>query len=148
MAPVLRAAVRVERVVHGELARHVVEIVAADGLKARGGGVETGGLRRESPVVGIGAPDHGGERRQRGIGKLIPIDEGVEGAKRTPMPQLDGGHVVRDRVLTLGRGQHLGGGHEQELRLGVDEAGDEPGARDAIDTGPFASDPFHDGLLA
>src|SRR5687767_3982938 len=45
------AAVRVQRVVHRELTRHVVEVVAAGGLKTGGGRVQAGRLRCELAVV-------------------------------------------------------------------------------------------------
>src|SRR2546429_20337 len=38
----------------------------------------------------------------------------------------------------------LAGGNEQELRLGIDEAADEPRTRDPVDPRAFTSDPSHD----
>src|SRR6185369_10917937 len=111
----LGSGVLVERVVHRELARHVVEVIAADRLEARRRGVETGGLGREAPVVRVGAADDRGEGRQRRVGELVTIDEGIEGALRAVVAQIHGWNVVGDRVLPLAYREHLPGRDKQEL---------------------------------
>src|SRR5207247_1403106 len=52
--------------------------------------------------------------------------------------------VVGDGALPLGGRADLAGGNEQELRLGIDEAADEPWTRDPVDPCAFTSDPSHD----
>ena len=46
-------------------------------------------------------------------------------------------------MLTGSDGHHVGRRNEEKLGRGVDEARDEPGARDAVDTGTFTGDRFH-----
>src|SRR5207244_13119306 len=95
----VRASELVEGVVHRELARHVVEVVATDRLKAGGGGVEAGGLRGQAAVVGVGAADDRRQRHQRRLRQLVAIDEGVERALRTAVAQLHVRNVVRGGAL-------------------------------------------------
>jgi len=57
-------------------------------------------------------------------------------------------HVVGDGADLLGDPQHIAERHIQEFRLPVDEAGDQPGAGDAVDLGTLAGDPFHSQAYA
>src|SRR5262245_43768173 len=139
----LLLAVGVEGVVHRELARHVVEVVPARRLEPGGGGVETGRLGGEAAIVGVGAAHDHRQRAQRGVRELVAIDKRVERAFGTVMTEVDVGDVVRDRAAPLRLRGDLLRRHEDELRPGVDEARDQPRARDAIDTGTFTGDPFH-----
>src|SRR6266705_4553294 len=59
------------------------------------------------------------------------------------MPELDPWDVVRGGALAFSDGPDLIGGDEQKRRLLVDEATDEPGASDPIDTSSFPGDPLH-----
>src|SRR5438128_917098 len=59
------------------------------------------------------------------------------------MAKLDVRHVVRNRLLAFGRRDHVGGRHEQELGLRIDEPLDQPGTRHAVDVCIRASDPLH-----
>jgi hypothetical protein len=79
-----------------------------------------------------------------GVFQVVFGDEGVEAASVAVVAVLHAGDVI-------GRGpglhrhlEHLAAGHVEKLRARVDEAGDQPGAGDAVDLGAFAGDPFHD----
>src|SRR5687768_9959040 len=139
----LDAAVLVERVVHRKLSSHVVEVIPADRLETRGGGIQASGLGGEAAIVGIRAADDLRECVQCRIGELVPVDERIERAQRAPVPELDIRNVVGNRILALRGRQYLFGRHEQELRLRIDESSDQPRAGYAIDPSTLASDPFH-----
>src|SRR5262245_60721045 len=57
-------------------------------------------------------------------------------------------HVIGNGVFSLGHCHDLGGWHEQEHGLLIDEPGDQPRARNAIDSGLFSGDPLHCFLLS
>jgi hypothetical protein len=143
----LRAAVGVERVVCRKLLRHVFVVVPGGRLEAGGQGVEPGGLRRQLTRVGVGAAHDQRQRIERRIGQLVLLEKRVERAPLAVVAELDVRHVVRDRALALGDGHHLTRRHEEERRLTVDEAADEPRTRDTVDACFFASHPFHGSLL-
>ena len=139
-----RASERVERVVHRELARHVVVIVTADRLEAGGSGVEPGGFGRQTAIVGVGTPYDRGEGGQRRIHQLVAVDERVEGAPRTLVTELHVRNVIGNRAFASRRVHDLARRDEQELRLRIDEAADEPRTGDTVDPGTFTRDPLHD----
>jgi hypothetical protein len=59
------------------------------------------------------------------------VGEGVEAAFLTVVRQLDlGVRVLGQRALTLGNRQHLLARHEEQIRVGIDEAPNQPGTRD------------------
>jgi hypothetical protein len=69
------------------------------------------------------------------------VEHGVEGASGPAVAPEHAVDVEGRGAEALGDGQHLGRIDEQEHRLRVDEAADQPGAGDAVDLGPGAGDP-------
>src|SRR5690242_8664286 len=114
-----RATERVEGVVRRELAGHVLEIVLAGGLEARGERVEPGRLRRETTVGGIRAADDEGKSAQGWIVELVLLEEGIERAIVAVVPELDARDIIGDRLLTLCDLHDLRGRNEEECRLTV-----------------------------
>ena len=77
------------------------------------------------------------------IGELELFDEHVEGAFPVPVGVLGASGVVRVSALAFGDREHIVARHEQELRVGIDEPSDQPGAGDPVDVGVLSGDPLH-----
>jgi hypothetical protein len=110
------------------------------------------GDSHQAPAGGVGLDVRGDvgrvdDLRQRLEGRVVREvvleQDALEGATPFDVPEFDSRHVEGDCSLPLGRGHHLLGGDIQKLGGAIDEAPDEPGARDAIDLGILTSDPFH-----
>src|ERR1700682_4903354 len=84
-----------------------------------------------------------GEPVECRVVQLVFEDDRLEAAAAVDMPQLDATHVVRDGALALPDADHVSGGHIHELRLRVDEALDQPWARNQIDAGILSGYPLH-----
>src|SRR4029450_13308455 len=95
--------------------------------EARGRRVEPGRLRREGTGVGVGPAHDEREVSQSGIAELVLLQERIEGTAVAVMTELHPGHVVWDGVFTLRHPHDLRRGNEEEGRLLVDEATDQPG---------------------
>ena len=100
-------------------------------------------LRREVQRRRVGAADDSRElarapdRRARAVRMNASKLHSRPGVRRTSTS----GDVVRRRAVRGGERAHLGGRHVEELRRRIDEAADEPRARDAVDLRPLARDP-------
>src|SRR5437868_4200081 len=87
------------------------------------------------------------ERVERRIVELVLLEEGIERAVVAMMPQLHAGDVVGYGLLALGHLHDVGGRNEEEHRLTVDKAANQPWARNAVHTRFFPGYPFHGFLL-
>ena len=98
----------------------------------------------------VSAPAHDvcdpGKRR---VGEAVILDEGVKGAALAPMSEGDAWDVVRDGAGFFSNLENLSGRDVDKARVRVDEAANEPGARDAVDLGPLTRHPLRgcSGLL-
>src|SRR5262245_3868987 len=68
----------------------------------------------------------------------------LEGREPAVVGEARAGSIEADRSLTQLDRVHLGRLGEEELRLGIDEATDEPGRGDAVDADLPARDPLHE----
>src|SRR5437867_1429487 len=88
------------------------------------------------PVPQVGLVDDLGEPGQAAVAQVGTLHERLERAVLTLVTELHAGRVEGNRVL-----RELGREREDELRLGVDEALDQPRRRDAVDVGARTRDP-------
>src|SRR5262249_53773819 len=102
-------------------------------------------LGREVALIGVGAAHDQRELRERGLfgGETVPVDDRVERALGAVVAELGAGVVIWCRTLSFGDFGHLVPRHVQELRIGVDEAFDQPRTGDAVDLWPLTSNPLH-----
>src|SRR6185437_13234178 len=77
-------------------------------------------------------------------GQAVVLDEDLEGALAVAVVIPGAGRVKAHRVLVRGDVEDLGGRNVEDLRTGVDELADQPGAGDPVGLGPGAGNPFHD----
>src|SRR5262249_35164995 len=98
-------------------------------------------------VVGdVGGVHDPGQAHQRRVTvEVVIFDEDLEGAFAVAVGVAGAGGVEADGVFTLGCVEDLVGGDVEDLGIGVDELGDQPGAGDPVGLGPGAGDPLHDG---
>src|SRR5262249_5902154 len=115
------------------------------GAETQGNGQQARCLRRSVQRVSVGRAHNLREARQRCILEMVFPEKGIEAAQRAGVSEFDSRHVKGDRALLLRDCQHLCGRHIINLCIRVDEAADEPRARQAVDLGPFTGDPFHRG---
>ena len=101
------------------------------------------GLGAKVEPGGIGTPNDQGDLMERGIDQLIAGQKRIEAAEWTFVAQLDPFHVERGCAGLFGSSPHLGRGHEEELRIGIDEPGDQPGTGHSVDLGTGPSRPLH-----
>src|SRR3972149_1280776 len=78
----------VERGVDGNRARHVLVIVPANEPEAAGHSIEPPGLPGDVPGLGVGPADDQRQGAARRVLDPVLLEEGVEGAALTVMPQL------------------------------------------------------------
>src|SRR5215510_7624381 len=69
--------------------------------------------------------------------------EGIEAAQWPLMARLHVGNIIGNGRLLFGFGAHPVGRNEEEFRVRIDKATDEPGTGDAIDFGPLTRNPVH-----
>ena len=93
-------------------------------------------------VGGVGTPNNQRKTLKGGISDIVDAEEGVERASLAFMAEFNVGNVIGDGALGLGFLEHLPSGHIDKLCIGVDEAANEPGTRNAIDFRLLARDPF------
>src|SRR6266849_9934916 len=138
----LRLAVRVERVVHTELAAHVVEIVGAEASETVGDCFETDPLL--SPIS-FGRIRCANDLRQlderRVFVQVIAPDYCVEGTVLAVMPEF-GIRNVEHGSFSNGRPVRVVW-QKDEFGIGIDEFPDQPWTRNLIDLCFFTRDPFH-----
>src|SRR5262245_32753634 len=79
---------------------------------------------------------------ERRVLDLKDSDDRVEGATIADVTEFRVLDVIGGRALRLGNGDDIGRRHVDELGKRIDEATDQPWARDAVDLGMFARDPF------
>src|SRR5205809_5783576 len=139
-------AIGVERVVDNPLGRvQGVIILEPETPKAFGNRLEPRGLRLvPEGVVGVGAIHDSREKHERGIrGEPVLLHNRVEGTLLPVVSQLHAFHVIGGRLLPFGDGHYLIGGHEQKLRLRIDEFADEPRTSYPVDMNVRSRYPFH-----
>jgi MFS family permease len=114
--------------------------VAADEPEPADQRVEPGRLGRVvAAIVDVGLVDDGGDLPEHGIRELVTAQHRLERAVAVVVAQLDPAHVERDRV----RRHVLRIRDEDEARLGIHEASDQPGARRAVDVAARPCRPPH-----
>src|SRR6266705_268674 len=136
-----RLAPRVERVVHHHAVLQHLVVVGEVARETEGDRGEPGRLRREVQVRGIRSADDKGELTKRGIRQAVVLQKSVEAAVIALVRKVNIRDVIRRRVAFLCRGEHLFRRNVEELRPGVDETRDQPGAGDAVDLRAFARHP-------
>ena len=120
-----------------------------DETEPGGDRLEPTALRRLIRIGGdVGGVDDLADRDQRRVARQPVLDQdALERAATVDVAELGAVDVERNRALAR---RHLGdllGGDEQELRIGIHEAPDEPRAGDAIHGSVLTGDPFH-GVLS
>src|SRR4051794_34636812 len=78
---------------------------------------------------------------KRRVLDLEMMNNGVERAAISHMPELHARDVIGRRIPFLGCREHLVSGNVDELRTWVNEAADQPRASDPVDLRMFARDP-------
>src|SRR5437870_644974 len=143
-------AVDVERVIDGELFLQLLVVTDAHLLEAPRNGIEPARFGGQILVRRVGAPHDERHAIQGRVGpwQSILVHQRIEAAQRPFMTEFYIRDIVGDRLLCGRFGQDLIGGHIEELWLGIDKAADQPGTGNAIDFGPFTSNPFHRRLLS
>src|SRR5439155_22942321 len=138
--------VRVERVVQEAGPGHDVRVILPDIREALADGPEAGRLRLRAGLVGkVGLVDDPRESSKCSIAGEALLHELLEGAAAAlvlvgiprarriepdrPAPSLELGDLLRF--------------HEEDLRLGIEKAPDEPRGGGAVHMDPLARDPLH-----
>ena len=91
----------------------------------------------------IGAAHDQREFMQRGIAQPVLFDKCIEATAVAVMAVFHPRNIVGCRAGFRCHLQYLVAGNIKKLRRLVDEAGDQPGAGDAVDLRALAGDPFH-----
>jgi len=141
----------IERVVdHHAVPQHFVVIREVE-RQALGDGQQAGGLLCQMRRAAVGAAHDQGELQECGVGQTVLVYEGVEAALiavvATVVSIFHAGHVIRCGAGGRRDLHDFAARHIEKLRAFVDEAGDQPGAGDAVDLGPLAGNPFHSPTL-
>src|SRR5262245_58463140 len=118
------------------LSEHLL-IVGGGGEQRTDGDVDAPRLLvRIFAVPQVGLVDHLGQPDEATVAQAGPLQERFERAVLALVTELYAGCVEGDRVL-----RELGRGREDEFRVGVDEALDQPRRGDAVDVGARPCDP-------
>lgn len=91
----------------------------------------------------VGGADNLTEQRQRRIGEIEFLEDGIEGHIFAVMPRLAAVNVKRRRTQFPRPACNLVGGRENKFRLRVNERLDEPRADDAVNLHLATGDSFH-----
>src|SRR6266566_3970672 len=81
--------------------------------------------------------------RQRQLVELVLLEQHLERAEPVAVRVLRVFRIVGVGALTLPNLEHLLGRHVEELRLGIDEVLDQPGAGDPVGLRSFSCNPLH-----
>src|SRR6267143_4379061 len=138
----------VQGVIEEKTAGQQFLVVGVQSREAEGDGEQSGGLWREVQSVRIGSTNDDGKLMQRRVRQLILLQKSIEAAAGPVMRELDALHIVGDGVALRGASEDGGGRCKEELRLGINEALDQPWARDAVDLWMLASYPTHRDLAS
>src|SRR3989442_944788 len=109
-------------------------------------GAQSSGFRFGLRLVRkIGAVNDSRERLERRIARTVLVDQGLEGAAAASVLVRIGGarRVESLRALLALHSSDFLRRNEDELRLGIDEAANEPRRRNAVHPGVVARHPFH-----
>src|SRR5437879_925336 len=143
----LELAVRVERVVRGELKAHVLEVVFRVRPEPEGHRLESCTLRAGMAWRGVRRPHDFRHVEEGHVLEPISLDDRVEAAPFVSvflvMKELRTRTIVRDRALLLRDIQDLLSRHEEEFGLGIYELADQPRTRDPIDLRLLSGYPLH-----
>src|SRR5207244_1359089 len=90
-------------------------------------------------ITEVGLVNDLGQLPEHGVSQLIAAQEGLEAAIAAVVGKIDTTHVERRRV----GGDLFRIVDEDELRLRIDEAADQPGAGSAVDVAATACRPLH-----
>src|SRR5450756_1494425 len=91
----------------------------------------------------VGSMHDLGQAVERRVVQPVLEDDRLKAATAVHVPELDATDVVGDRALAVGHARHLLSRRIEELGVGVDEAFDQPGARDPVDAGVLSGYPLH-----
>src|SRR5688500_10560068 len=133
----------VKRVIDHAAVPELLLVVRKELGQTQRDGQQPRALRGEIRARGVGTAHDRRQLRQRGVVEPVLQEERVEGAERTVVRKLDALDVIRRRAALAGHPHHLGGRYEQELRVGIDEAQDQPRAGDAVDLRALSRNPLH-----
>jgi hypothetical protein len=89
------------------------------------------------------------QAEKAGGAEFVIFDDCLKRAAIATVIQLycpDLGRIERNRMFSLSTLQQLAFFYEQKLCIGINEAADQPGARDTIDLNILSGDPLH-GIL-
>src|SRR5690242_15113913 len=128
---------RVEALEQRHALREHLVVVARRGQQGADGHVDAARLLvRILAVAQVRLVHDLGEMDQAPVPQPRLLDERLERAVLAPVTQLDARGIEGNRV-----GRKRGRRREHEHRLGIDEALDEPGRREAVHVGPRPGDP-------
>src|SRR6266516_1311547 len=134
----------IERVVDRQRQLELAVVTEIQEVEAFGDREQAARLRGCVAVGGdIGAVHDPRQKLQRRLVELVLLEQHLERAETVAVRVFSIGGVVGVRALALGNLEHLVGGDVEELRLGIDEVLDQPGAGDAVGLRSFACDPLH-----
>src|SRR5262245_18058230 len=102
-------------------------------------------LRRKVGARRVGAADNQGKAIQRRILDVENAHDRIERAAIADVSKLDALDVVGNGASLLGNGQDVVWGDIDEFPERIDEATDQPWARDAVDLGMLSGDPLVQG---
>ena len=144
-AALLTNAPRVQRVVHERRPLQEAVVVVFDVEATDADGQQTRADDVVVNVVGdVGRVHDGGQPHQRRVAiEAVHVDEHLERAAAADVVVARARRVEAVRVLGCGDGENLICRYVEDLCVGVDEATDQPWARDPIGLGTSARDPFH-----
>ena len=113
-----------------------------------GDGEQAARLGCDIAVVGDVRPvDDQGELSKRGVIETVLVEQHLERAEAVTVGVAGARSIEREGVLAPGDLEHVFGGHEQELGIGIDEVRDQPGAGDAVRLRMLARHPLHGASL-
>ena len=135
------AAPAVEGVVERHAGLELLEVVGIHARQPERGGEQAGRFRREVEPGRVGAAHDRREAQQRLGAEAELLDHDVEGAALAAVAPEHALDVEGRRREALGDGLDLGRRDEQEHRVRIDEAADQPRAGDAVDLRPRARHP-------
>src|SRR5438445_6614102 len=139
----------IERVIDDEAVLQHFVVVRRQVSQAHGDREQPSGLRGEVMAVGVGAAHDFGDCNDGGIaGQIVSGDECVKAAALADMREFHARHIIGRRTRFLGNMDNLIGRNEDELRLLVDKACNQPGAGNTINDRTFAGNPFHHTILS
>ena len=129
------AAPTIEGVVKRKPGFELGEIVIVHSRQSKRRGQQAGSLWRELQMTGISAADHRGQTQQRLDCQAEFLDHEIERASVASITPKHAFKIERHGAESLGYARNFRGSNEQEHRSRVDEAANQPWARDTVNFG-------------